>query len=173
VILTGNEIWRQAELGNIKIDPIDPKRITTNSYDVALGPKYLRYLCEVLDPKTPAAYELRDIPPEGLFLPRGDFVLGATREKIGSDHFVPIIHARSGTARAGLFIHVTADLIDIGSFGNLTLQLFATVPIRVYAEMLIAQVTFWVPRGTISLYKGKYQNSDGPQPSKTYLDFQE
>jgi dCTP deaminase len=70
----------------------------------------------------------------------------------------------------GLFVHCTADLIDIGSFGNVTFQLYSTLPIKVYPGMLIGQVTFWVPSGDINLYSGKYQGSEGPQASKSYID---
>lgn len=99
------------------------------------------------------------------------FHLGASIEKVGSDYFVPMLHAKSGTARKGLFVHVTADLIDIGSFGKLTLQLYATLPVKVYPNMLIGQVTFWKPQGDIELYKGKYQGSDKPRISEIYKDF--
>lgn len=92
---------------------------------------------------------------------------------MGSDTFVPIIRARSSIARLGLFIHVTADLIDIGSINQWTLQLHAVQPIRIYAGMLIGQVTFWCVKGDIILYHGKYQGSRGPQESKSFLDFQE
>jgi dCTP deaminase len=62
-------------------------------------------------------------------------------------------------------------LIDIGSHGVTTFQLYATLPVRLYRGMLIAQVSFWVPDGEIKLYKGKYQGSEGPKPSLTYKDF--
>ncbi len=70
----------------------------------------------------------------------------------------------------GLFVHVTADLIDIGSFGVSTLQLYATLPVKIYPGMLIAQVSFWQPKGKITLYKGKYQNSIGPVISLCHRD---
>jgi hypothetical protein len=38
----------------------------------------------------------------------------------------PTNSGKSGTARMGLFVHVTADLIDIGSHGVTTFQLYAT-----------------------------------------------
>ena len=53
-----------------------------------------------------------------------------TEEVMGSDRFVPIIHGRSSTARMGLFVHITADLIDIGSYNQWTLQLHAVQPVR-------------------------------------------
>jgi dCTP deaminase len=171
MILTGPEIQRQVELKNINIEPFNHKNITTNSYDLSLGKRYLRYTSEVIDTKLPSEYEILNIPETGLQLRRGDFVLAETAEKFGSDQFVPLIHAKSGTARAGLFVHVTADLIDIGSFGQSTLQLFATLPVVIYPGMKIAQVTFWKTLGEIKLYNGKYQNSEGPKPSMIYLDF--
>jgi dCTP deaminase len=69
-----------------------------------------------------------------------------------------------------LFIHVTADLIDIGSRSQFTLQLHAVQPVRIYRRLLIGQVTFWTPQGEIILYKGKYQGAIGPRPSLIHLD---
>lgn len=171
MILTGKEIEKQHKEGKIKISPFNPKQITTNSYDLKLGTKYLRYTGKEIDLKKAPEYEIHDIPEDGLHLKKGDFILAETAEKFGSDHFVPIIHAKSGTARAGLFVHITADLIDLGSYGKSTLQLFATIPIVLYPKSLIAQVTFWKPLGEISLYDGKYQNSDGPMPTQIWRDF--
>ncbi|MBI3631284.1 MAG: dCTP deaminase [Candidatus Staskawiczbacteria bacterium] len=133
--------------------------------------KYDHYTSEVIDPKIESHYEEIRIPKDGLVLGAGDFVLGHSNERIGSDFYVPLIHGKSGTARTGLFVHVTADLIDIGSHGVSTFQLYATLPIRLYSNMLIAQVSFWVPFGDIILYKGKYQNSIGPCPSMIHKDF--
>ncbi len=171
MILTGPEIKNQVAQGKIRIDLFRPEQVNTNSYDLRLGNKYLVYRDRVIDPMRPAEHEILDIPSDGLTLQAGQFVLGETEERVGSDHFVPILHAKSGTARSGLFVHVTADLIDIGSFGKLTLQLFATLPVRVFAGQRIAQVSFWKPLGEIKLYSGKYQGSDGPRPSLCYKDF--
>lgn len=171
VILTGREIASQVHAGRIEISDFCDKRCTTNSYDLSLDSEAIRYTSAILDPKKPPQYERFIIPEEGLFLDAGDFILASTKEKFGSNHYVPIIHAKSGIARMGLFVHVTADLIDIGSIGNSTLQLYATLPIKIWPSMLIAQVTFWVPKGEIVLYDGKYKNSSGPQPSKTWKDY--
>ncbi len=171
MILTGKKIIEEFEKNKIDICPFDKKRVTTNSCDLSLGNTIIRYKTSVIDPKRKPLYEEITIPKEGLVLQSGDFVLGHSEERIGSDYYVPIIHGKSGTARMGLFVHITADLIDIGSHGVTTFQLYATIPVRLYPGMLIAQVSFWVPFGDIVLYKGKYQNSIGPQPSKTYKDF--
>ncbi|MFD8718526.1 dCTP deaminase [Streptomyces sp. NPDC059629] len=170
MILTGDEVERQIGLGRISMSPFDSSRCTTNSYDLSLGRRLLTYTDAVLDPRRPPSYEIREMPDEGIDLTPGEFVLAETAEQFGSDHYVPLIHAKSGTARMGLFVHVTADLIDIGFLGQSTLQLYATLPVRIRPGMLIAQATFWQPVGAIRLYDGKYQLADGPQPSRTYLD---
>ncbi|MEY9948374.1 dCTP deaminase [Kitasatospora sp. GAS1066B] len=170
MILTGSEIAKQVKQGRITVSPFDDSRCTTNSYDLALGRRLVIYQDEVLDPRRAPAHELRDIPDDGYTLAPGDFLLAETAERIGSDHYVPMIHAKSGTARLGLFVHVTADLIDLGFVGHSTLQLYATLPLRIWPGMLIAQVTFWMPYGQIELYQGKYQHADGPQVSRSYQD---
>lgn len=170
MILTGTEIALQVAAGKVRISPFTEDAITTNSYDLRLGETFIRYNEDTLDVARPNSFETIG-PVEEIVLQRGDFALGHSCEQIGSDHFVPIIHAKSSTARLGLFVHVTADLIDIGSYGQVTFQLFATEKIRLVPGMSIAQVTFWVPRGEIKLYDGKYQASNGPRPSEAFRDF--
>lgn len=170
MILTGKEIKKEVEAGRVVINPFESSNITTNSYDLRLGDILLRYKEEILDPRKNNEYEEINIPAEGILLPGGSFQLGCSLEKIGSNLYVPIIHARSGIARLGLFVHVTADLIDIGSIGVTTFQLYATLPIKIYPKMKIAQVSFWQPKGEIVLYKGKYQGSSKPRTSLSYLD---
>lgn len=170
MILTGKKIIEEVKNKKIEITPFHKSRATTNSYDLSLGDTIIRYTSKVIDPKLKSEYKEIKIPKEGIVLKAGDFVLGHSNERIGSDFYVPLIHGKSGTARMGLFVHVTADLIDIGSHGVTTFQLYATLPVRLYPNMLIAQVSFWVPFGKIELYHGKYQNSKGPQISKSWQD---
>ena len=172
MILTGEEIKKEVKNGNIIIKDFHEVCCTTNSYDLSLGNKLIRYTSEYVDPKVVPQYETIEIPKEGYILKQGSFYLGSSKEIIGSEHYVPLIHAKSGIARMGLFVHITADLIDIGSVGNTTFQFYSVLPIKLYPGMKIGQVTFWKPIGEIELYKGKYQNSSGPQVSKTFLDYQ-
>ena len=170
MILTGPEIQRQVELRRIRLSPYETGRVTTNSYDLTLSDELLCYQDECLDPTRASQARQIRIPPGGFALNKGDFFLGATVENVGSDYYVPLLHARSSVARLGLFVHVTADLIDIGFFGRLTLQLYAVTPVKLVPGMLIAQVTFWQPTGEIKLYRGKYQGAQSPVMSKSYLD---
>lgn len=168
MILTSSAILKEIKKGNIQINPFVAGNITTNSYDLSIGEKLLFYTDKILDPKKNNKFKILKIPQKGLLLKKGTFCLASSLEIVGSDKFVPIIHAKSGIARLGMFVHITADLVDIGYHGNVTFQLYTTLPIKIYPNMKIAQVTFWVPDGKIKLYSGKYQNSSGPQASKYF-----
>ncbi|MFF3671609.1 dCTP deaminase [Microtetraspora malaysiensis] len=171
MILTGPEIVRQHKTGRITLDPFFPEHVNPNSYNFRLGPTLKIYTDEVLDVRRPNAVREVVIPERGMVLEPGRIYLGSTVEVMGSDHYVPIIRARSGIARLGLFLHVTADLIDIGSHNQWTLQLHAVQPVRVYPGLIVGQVTFWVPQGDVVLYSGKYQGTRGPQESQIHRDF--
>jgi dCTP deaminase len=171
MILTGKKIQEKVLQKEIIIDPFYPAQINPNSYDFRLGKTLRIYKDYVLDPKKENETELIEIPREGTVLEPGLLYLGHTEEVMGSDFYVPIIRGRSSVGRVGLFIHITADLIDIGSVNQWTLQLHCVQPIRIYAGMLIGQVTFWKVEGEIIPYKGKYQGSRGPMSSQIHKDF--
>ena len=173
MILTGSEIQKNVESGKIIIDPFDESRLNPNSYNFSLGNKLLVYNDYVLDAKKENPVREIIIPEEGFTLAYGTVYLGCTSERIGSDYFVPIIRGRSSIGRLGLFINITADLIDIGSVNQLTLQLNAVQPITIYPGMQIGQVTFWQPLGETEKYDGRYKNSNGPVSSRMYMDFSE
>ncbi|MEV0830196.1 dCTP deaminase [Nonomuraea rubra] len=169
--MTGAEIVRQHRDGRITIDPFTPDQVNPNSYNFRLGSTIKTYTDPVLDVAEPNAVTEIQLASTGLVLEPDRIYLGHTLEVMGSDHYVPIIRARSGIARLGLFVHVTADLIDIGSHNQWTLQLHAVQPVRIYPGLLIGQVTFWAVRGDITLYSGKYQGARGPRESEIHRDF--
>jgi dCTP deaminase len=171
MILTGSEILRNVENGKITIDPFNASQLNPNSYNFTLGAKLMIYNNYVLDAKKNNEAREIVIPEEGITLANGTVYLGHTKEVIGSDNFVPIIRGRSSIGRLGLFINITADLIDLGSINQLTLQLNAVQPVTIYPGMQIGQVTFWTPLGEIKKYEGRYKKSAGPVASKMYLDF--
>ena len=115
--------------------------------------------------------EILEIPKTGYTLSPDKIYLGHTIETMGSKRFVPIIRGKSSIGRLGLFIHITADLIDLGSINQWTLMLHAVQKVKVYPGMLIGQVTFWKVDGDIVLYSGKYQGSKGPHESQIFKDF--
>lgn len=170
MILTGSEIASEYDAGHLVLDPFDEQQVQPNSYDLALGPTLVIYTEEELDTHRHNSFQIVTIPDDGYILRPDHIYLGSSVETIGSNHHVPIIRSRSGAARLGLFVHVTADLIDIGSIGQSTFQMHAVQPVRVYAGDRLAQVTFWRVKGKITLYDGKYQGSRGPQPSQIHRD---
>lgn len=170
MILTGQKIAEEVQAGRICIDPFDPSCVNPNSYNFKLSPTLRIYDDAVIDTRRPNRSSTLEIPPEGFVLERGRLYLGASIERMGSDHFAPTYSARSSVARLGLFINLSAPLGDIGFIGCWTLQLFAAQDIRVYPGMKIGQIMFWQPKGTIKLYDGKYQGSDGPRSSEIHRD---
>jgi dCTP deaminase len=170
MILTGSEIYKNVQNGKIIIDPFCTQQLNPNSYNFRLGKRIIAYENHILDPYKNNPTKEFVIPESGITLYPNTLYLGHTEEKMGSEHYVPIIRGRSSTGRLGLFVHITADLIDIGSINQWTLQMYAVQPITIYPGMLIGQVTFWQTTGDITLYKGKYQGSMGPVASLVHKD---
>ena len=172
MILSGEAISAAVACGNIIIDPFNESQLGPNFYDFRLGDRCKVYKTEVLDAAKKNEVTEFSIPSCGLVLKPGRLYLVNTLETMGSTRYVPIIRGRSSTGRLGLFIDVTADLIDLGSINQWTLQLAPVLPIRVFPQMLIGQVTFWAIQGKPTFYSGKYSKHPSPAESLSYLDFQ-
>jgi deoxycytidine triphosphate deaminase len=103
--------------------------------------------------------------PTGLYL--------ATRS------FIPTHNSSLG--RLGLIIHSTAGFIDAGFDGHVTLELtnIATLPITLYPNMKIGQVSFMQMTTPADQPYGKgargskYQGQLGPTPSRYFENFSE
>jgi dCTP deaminase len=175
MILTGPEIRRQIELGNIVIDPFDLSRINPNSYNLSLHEDLYVYKLGpdgVLDMKQKTEIEKVTIPEGGLVLQPGTLYLGRTVERTETHNLVPMLEGRSSIGRLGLFIHVTAGFGDVGFNGFWTLEISAIHPVRIYAGIEICQIFYHQVEGKIVEYSsGKYQNNTGVQGSKIYREF--
>lgn len=171
MILTGQQLIQEVKSGAIHIVPFSRTQVNPNSYNFRLGDQLVVYQDKELDVKKDNPTSTITIPSEGLVLRPDTLYLGHTVETMGSNQYVPIIRGRSSVGRMGIFVNITADLIDIGSINQWTLQIHVVQPVRVYAEMLIGQVTFWKVKGDVELYAGKYQGSVGPAASQAYKDF--
>ena len=143
MILTGSEILKNVQEKKIVIDPFDEKMVNPNSYNFTLANRLMIYNDYILDTKKENGVREIIIPESGITLAPGCIYLGHTNETVGSDYFVPIIRGRSSIGRLGLFIDITADLLDIGTIDRVSLQLNAVQPITIYPDMQIGQVTFW------------------------------
>lgn len=172
MILSGNQITLEQRAGRIVIDPFDETAVNPNSYNFTLSDRLVIYADGVLDASRENRTEELRIPADGLRLRANQLYLAATREVMGSEHFVPTFAARSSVARLGLFINLSAPLGDIGFIGRWTLQLYPTHDVIVYEGMQIGQMMWWRTIGDISLYDGKYQHATGPRSSMLYRSFQ-
>ena len=125
--------------------------------------------------------ELVQIDDETPFiLHPGEFVLGSTLERVTlPDDLVARLEGKSSLGRLGLLIHSTAGFIDPGWDGHVTLELsnVANLPITIYPEMKIGQLSFVqmtepadAPYGSGAL-GSKYQGQRGPTPSRSALNF--
>src|SRR5215813_243687 len=125
--------------------------------------------------------ELVEVDDEGRFiLHPGEFVLGSTLERVAlPDDLVARLEGKSSLGRLGLLIHSTAGFVDAGWDGHLTLELsnVANLPIAIYPEMKIGQISFLQmttaaehPYGS-GAAGSKYQGQRGPTPSRYYQNF--
>jgi len=154
VILTGNAIAHEVQVGNIVIEPFESAGINPNSYNYHLGSVVKTSPHLGLDATHPEEWICTEIPSAGLVFEPNRVYLGTTIERIGSDKFVPSLIGRSSLGRLGVFLQISADLGNLGAFHNWTLEIVVTQPIRLYAGMRCGQVTFWQPEGDIALYDG-------------------
>jgi len=172
MILTGPKIKEKVDSKEIVIEPFNKDQLNPNSYDFRIGSKLLVYKNNILDTRNKNETKEIEIHKSGYVLQPDRLYLGHTIETVGSKKYVPIVRGKSSTGRVGLFIHITADLIDIGYVGQYTLMMHTVQPVKIYPKMRIGQVTFWRVFGDINLYDGKYQGGDGPQASEVYRDFE-
>jgi dCTP deaminase len=170
MILTGPEISAAASDGRIRISPFARDQVNPNSYNVRLGATLLTYTDPIIDAHRPNATCATTIGHDGYVLRPDELYLGHTLEEVGSDTFVPLLFGRSSVGRLGLFVEITAPIGDIGFHGQWTLMLSPVRALRVYPGMKIGQIMFFVSAGAIEPYRGKYQASTGPQPSRYWRD---
>ena len=200
-MLSGPEIAQQITLGNIVIDPFDPKKLGSNSYDLRLDKRLKVYEAQmayldawpnfrpskglvfghqvgglqyrenmILDSRKDNPTIDLEIPDEGIVLVPGVFYLGATFEHTETYKLVPRLDGRSSVGRLSLEIHRTAGYGDTFYRGRWTLELACLTPLRIYAGERICQINYEQVQGNIKKYEGKYQDADGPQASRKYLD---
>lgn len=172
MILSGKEIVRQHNLGNIEISDFDPKRVNPNSYNLRLHDELLVYDEPILDMKKQMRTQKITIPEGGYLLLPGKLYLGRTEEFTKTSKFVPMLEGRSSVGRLGIYIHVTAGFGDVGFAGFWTLEISCVQAVRIYPFVDICQIYYHDILGDYDEYKsGKYQNNEGIQPSRMWMDF--
>jgi dCTP deaminase len=186
MVLSDRTIARLLEEGRIEIDPYDKALLQPSSVDVRVD-RYFRVFRNNLYPyidvklEQEALTELVEVDEEPFVLHPGEFVLGSTLERVRlPDDLVARLEGKSSLGRLGLLIHSTAGFIDPGFDGHVTLELsnVANLPITIYPEMKIGQLSFMQlsepaasPYGTGAL-GSKYQGQRGPTPSRYWQNFE-
>jgi len=173
-ILTGSEIAEQVRRGRIEIDPFDPKMINPASVDLTLGEEVQVFAEPFLDVRKSHKTQVKEWHEGKMFLRPGFGYLMHTRERIKTDHYVPVVDGKSSNGRLFIQIHQTAGYGDPGYDGQYTLEVTVTHPVVVYLGMRIAQMRFHTKVGSGPLYKGKYrgEKARGAVPSAAHKEEQ-
>lgn len=173
MILSGLEIKNR--LGtDIKIEPFDESRLNPNSYNLRLNNGLIIYSEKVLDMKKNNNFFKITIPDEGYVLQPGQLYLGRTVEYTETENLVPMLEGRSSVGRLGINVHSTAGFGDVGFKGFWTLEISVVEPVRIYPFCEICQIYYHTIEGNYIPYrKGKYQQNEGIQTSRMFLDFKE
>lgn len=185
MILSDRTIREALDAGRIGVTPLADGAVQPSSVDVRLAAQFRvfanhRYPYIDLRADQPELTELVEVPPgEPFVLHPGEFVLGATHERITlPDDVVARLEGKSSLARLGLVIHSTAGFIDAGFDGDVTLELsnVATLPILLHPGMKVAQLAFFQldrpaehPYGSRAT-GSKYQGQRGPTASRYHLN---
>jgi dCTP deaminase len=172
MILSGREIKRQCEKGNIFISNFNEKQLNPNSYNLKLHYELMIYENEILDAKKENPSFTVTIPENGILLEANKLYLGRTKEFTRTDCFVPMIEGRSSGGRLGMLVHITAGFGDVSFSGYWTLEIMCIKPIIIYPNMEIAQIYYHTIQGDYDRYEGKYQDNSEIQGSMMYKEFE-
>lgn len=186
MVLSDGTIRAEIEAGRIVLDPYEPNNIQPASVDVRCD-KIFRVFHNgrhpYIDVRKPMDDLTERVEIEGdqpFILHPGEFVLGQTLERVTvPNDLVARLEGKSSLGRLGLLIHSTAGFIDSGFIGNITLELsnVANLPITIYNEMPIGQISFMRLDAPVEKPYGgegmasKYQGQAEPTPSNYHLNF--
>ena len=186
MIFSDRSIKEAIASGRIAVTPYTEEFVQPSSNDLRVD-RYFRvfenHKYSMIDPRKRQEdlTKIVEVPPgEPFVLHPGEFVLGATLERVtlGND-VVARLEGKSSLGRIGLLIHSTAGFVDPGFDGHLTLELsnVASLPIAIYPGMKLGQISYYLmtteaenPYGS-SEAGSRYQGQRGPTPSKVHQDF--
>ncbi len=183
MILSDATIKQEIKKGNLSINPFDEKLLQPSSYDVALASQFRLFQNHKISfvdvRKKQDITDIIDVGKTGeLMIHPGQFVLGNTMEHFVIPKYLAAkLEGRSSLGRLGLIIHATAGYVDPGFSGQLTFEIsnISNLPIKIYANMRIAQICFFKmttdvlhPYGQVG---NKYQGQEGPTASKIWEEF--
>ena len=172
MILSGPEIKKEYTSGMIHINPFRDDMINPNSYNYRISNQLYEVIDSPLDAHKKSTVRKVNFGKNGYVLQPNRLYLSTTFEEIGSDEYVVSLIGRSSLGRLGLFLQITADMSQLGSKHQWTLELYVVQPLRIYPGMRIGQVSFWSVAGDTSLTnkdnKALYTRYSVPMPSQYY-----
>jgi dCTP deaminase len=175
MILTDREIKKALAAKSIVIDPAPVSdAYASTSVDLTLDPLLRVFRIGtgiIVDPGMPGyqvkellegATDAQTIPSQGWDFPPGRIVLGWTKERVELNlkgKVAARVEGKSGLARLGLAIHVTAPTIHAGFVGTIQLEMINHGPmhIKLRTGMAICQIIFEATKGIPEkAYKGQF-----------------
>lgn len=155
MVLSDQDILREIEAGNIKIESPDNNEpyVRCASVDLRLGNlfkifKNSHLACiDLRDPSTldniMETVEVKEGKP--FIVHPGEFLLGVTMEKVTiPGDMIGRLEGRSSIGRLGIIVHSTAGFFDPGFSGTGTLEIsnLNRIPICLYPGMRVCQMAF-------------------------------
>ncbi|MCH1881818.1 dCTP deaminase [Agrococcus sp. ARC_14] len=186
MLLSDRDIRARLDSGSLGLDPLDPSMLQPSSVDVRLDRGFRlfdNHKYPFIDPAEdqPELTRLIEVAPDEPFiLHPGEFVLGATYERITlPDDVAARLEGKSSLGRLGLLTHSTAGFIDPGFSGHVTLELsnVSTLPIKLWPGMKIGQVCYFQLSSPSENPYGqgpnlnRYQGQRGPTASRSFQSF--
>lgn len=186
MLISDRDIRKELNEGRIVLEPFDESMIQPASVDVRID-RFFRlfdnHKYAHIDPsknQSELTHLVEVDPNEPFILHPGEFVLGATYEKVTLPADIAArLEGKSSLGRLGLLTHSTAGFIDPGFSGHVTLELsnMATLPIMLWPGSKVGQLCFFRltsetehPYGS-GAYGNRYQGQRGPTASRSYLNF--
>lgn len=150
MFLSDKDILANIDNHKITIEPFNPNKLWTASYDIHLWNKFLivkQHKTSIVDPVKgllPEYEEVVVLDWEAFVLYPGQTVLWLSLEYFWSDEFIIQLSWKSSLARLWLIVHNTAGFINPWHFLNITFELanMSNTPIVIRPWMEIAQLFF-------------------------------
>ncbi|MEM1988447.1 MAG: dCTP deaminase [Candidatus Woesearchaeota archaeon] len=167
-ILTKEEILKEIELGNIKINPFRIENLGPASIDLTLWNKFrifkkINNIVDVTNETNYKEYSELIVSDSILILP-GETILGITEEEIIlSENICGWLEGRSRFARLGLLVHISASFMQPGIQNHQVLEItnMGKIPLRLHAGTKICQFIFQRTEGKAK-YSGIFKSQEEP-----------
>ncbi|EKD49913.1 MAG: hypothetical protein ACD_63C00014G0009 [uncultured bacterium] len=161
-VLTKEEIFKEIDKGNIKIEPFSAENVGPGSIDLTLGNMFRVFK------KSDKIYDVGDNPDykkitklvetDSIVVNPQETVLGITRENIAlPSNICGWLEGRSRFARLGLMVHISASFMQPGVDNRQVLEIsnMGHVPLKLHAGTKICQFIFQKTVGEAK-YSGKF-----------------